>query len=164
MLKAGSSRTVIARPIPGGLRRSFATVQDPPVRLYGGLKDQDRIFTNAHSRHDFSLKGAKSRGNVRRTSSEKATRGSSTPSEHPAGKVTLAHDNSSTLTKARSCPLHLLILFPIGIVDVTQFKTSTSASSASAVFGAWKLGALNGKKVTCAVGLARTAKARHVAY
>lgn len=39
-------------------RRSFATVADPPVRRYGGLKDQDRIFTNAHSRHDHGIKGA----------------------------------------------------------------------------------------------------------
>jgi NADH dehydrogenase (ubiquinone) flavoprotein 1 len=33
-------------------------VQDPPVRHYGGLKDQDRIFTNIHSRHDHGIKGA----------------------------------------------------------------------------------------------------------
>ena len=39
-------------------RRSFATVHDPPVRRYGGLKDQDRIFTNAYCRHDHGLKGA----------------------------------------------------------------------------------------------------------
>jgi hypothetical protein len=41
-----------------GARRSFATVQDPPVRHYGGLKDQDRIFTNIYSRHDHGIKGA----------------------------------------------------------------------------------------------------------
>jgi hypothetical protein len=28
------------------------------VRRYGGLKDQDRIFTNAYLKHDFGLKGA----------------------------------------------------------------------------------------------------------
>lgn len=39
-------------------RRGLATVQDPPVRHYGGLKDQDRIFTNCHSRHDHGIKGA----------------------------------------------------------------------------------------------------------
>jgi NADH dehydrogenase (ubiquinone) flavoprotein 1 len=39
-------------------KRSFATVQDTPVRRYGGLKDQDRIFTNVHSRHDHGIKGA----------------------------------------------------------------------------------------------------------
>jgi hypothetical protein len=39
-------------------RRTFATVQDVPVRRYGGLKDQDRIFTNIFSRHDHGIKGA----------------------------------------------------------------------------------------------------------
>jgi hypothetical protein len=39
-------------------RRSLATVQDTPVRRYGGLKDQDRIFTNIYSRHDHGIKGA----------------------------------------------------------------------------------------------------------
>ncbi|KAI3618760.1 nadh-ubiquinone oxidoreductase 51 kda subunit [Moniliophthora roreri] len=47
--------------------RSFATVTDPPVRRYGGLKDQDRIFTNAYCRHDHGLKGAQSRGDWHRT-------------------------------------------------------------------------------------------------
>ena len=48
----------ISRPFRAKLRRSFATVQDPPVRRYGGLKDQDRIFTNAYCRHDHGIKGA----------------------------------------------------------------------------------------------------------
>jgi hypothetical protein len=39
-------------------RRNLATVQNTPVRRYGGLKDQDRIFTNAYLRHDHSIKGA----------------------------------------------------------------------------------------------------------
>ncbi|CAD6563905.1 MAG: NADH dehydrogenase [ubiquinone] flavoprotein 1, mitochondrial [Tremellales sp. Tagirdzhanova-0007] len=47
--------------------RSLATVSDPPVRRYGGLKDQDRIFTNLNSRHDHGLKGAKSRGDWHKT-------------------------------------------------------------------------------------------------
>lgn len=38
--------------------RSLATVADPPVRRYGGLKDQDRIFTNVYCRHDHGIKGA----------------------------------------------------------------------------------------------------------
>jgi hypothetical protein len=41
--------------------RSLATVAETPVRRYGGLKDQDRIFTNAYCRHDHGLKGAKVR-------------------------------------------------------------------------------------------------------
>lgn len=48
----------ISRPFKAKLRRSFATVQDPPVRRYGGLRDQDRIFTNAYCRHDHGIKGA----------------------------------------------------------------------------------------------------------
>ncbi len=28
------------------------------MRRYGGLKDQDRIFTNAYCRHDHGIKGA----------------------------------------------------------------------------------------------------------
>ena len=48
------------RPFRTKLRttRSFATVADPPVRRYGGLKDQDRIFTNIYCRHDHGIKGA----------------------------------------------------------------------------------------------------------
>ena len=41
--------------------RHFATVAETPVRRYGGLKDQDRIFTNAYCRHDHGLKGAQVR-------------------------------------------------------------------------------------------------------
>jgi NADH dehydrogenase (ubiquinone) flavoprotein 1 len=48
-------------------RRTLATVQDTPVRRYGGLKDQDRIFTNLYCRHDPGLKGAKTRGDWHRT-------------------------------------------------------------------------------------------------
>ncbi|PVU85451.1 hypothetical protein BB560_007012 [Smittium megazygosporum] len=36
-------------------------------RKYGGLKDQDRIFTNLYGRHDFGLKGALSRGDWYKT-------------------------------------------------------------------------------------------------
>ena len=47
--------------------RSFATVSDPPVRHYGGLKDQDRIFTNLYCKHDHGIKGAMSRGDWHKT-------------------------------------------------------------------------------------------------
>lgn len=50
--------TEIARPFRAKIRRGFATVSDPPVRRYGGLRDQDRIFTNAYCRHDHGIKGA----------------------------------------------------------------------------------------------------------
>jgi NADH:ubiquinone oxidoreductase subunit F (NADH-binding) len=34
---------------------------------YGGLKDQDRIFTNLYGIHDYGIKGALSRGDWYRT-------------------------------------------------------------------------------------------------
>lgn len=60
---------MLARRIPAtSLRftRGLATVQEP-VHRYGGLRDQDRIFTNAYCRHDHGLKGAQSRGDWHRT-------------------------------------------------------------------------------------------------
>ena len=57
MLKVSKSAALLRKQSPA-LRRSLATVADPPVRRYGGLKDQDRIFTNAYCRHDHGLKGA----------------------------------------------------------------------------------------------------------
>ena len=56
MLKLFSS--AVTQPFRAKFRRTLATVADPPVRRYGGLKDQDRIFTNAYCRHDHGLKGA----------------------------------------------------------------------------------------------------------
>ncbi|OBZ71539.1 NADH-ubiquinone oxidoreductase subunit, mitochondrial [Grifola frondosa] len=67
MFRPSSSVTQISRPFRAKLRRGFATVQDPPVHHHGGLKDQDRIFTNAYCRHDHGLQGAKSRGDWHRT-------------------------------------------------------------------------------------------------
>ncbi|KAF8184220.1 hypothetical protein BJ912DRAFT_1023079 [Pholiota molesta] len=69
LLRAASSASKVARPFRAKLRtnRSLATVADPPVRRYGGLKDQDRIFTNAYCRHDHGIKGAMSRGDWHRT-------------------------------------------------------------------------------------------------
>jgi len=54
-------------PHPRIASRSLATVADPPVRRYGGLKDQDRIFTNLYLKHDHGLKGAQSRGDWHKT-------------------------------------------------------------------------------------------------
>lgn len=64
MLKASVQSSRTCAPCVGRSRlqlhlsRALATVADPPVRRYGGLKDQDRIFTNAYLKHDFGLKGA----------------------------------------------------------------------------------------------------------
>jgi NADH dehydrogenase (ubiquinone) flavoprotein 1 len=57
----------IQRPLSSISRRTLATVADTPVRRYGGLKDQDRIFTNLYCKHDHTLKGAMSRGDWHRT-------------------------------------------------------------------------------------------------
>jgi len=38
--------------------RGLATVVNNPVRRYGGLKDADRIFSNAYQQHDHGIKGA----------------------------------------------------------------------------------------------------------
>lgn len=49
-------------------RRSLATVQDaPPVRHYGGLKDQDRIFQNLYGHHGPDLKSAMKYGDWYKT-------------------------------------------------------------------------------------------------
>jgi NADH dehydrogenase (ubiquinone) flavoprotein 1 len=51
-----SSRSLRAQ---GAAARSFATVQEaPPVRHYGGLRDQDRIFTNLYGHHSPDLKSS----------------------------------------------------------------------------------------------------------
>lgn len=67
------------RSVPSGSRSiasssavKLATVQDPPqqerkTKSYGGLRDQDRIFSNAYLVHDYKLKGAKSRGDWHKT-------------------------------------------------------------------------------------------------
>jgi NADH dehydrogenase (ubiquinone) flavoprotein 1 len=56
-----------AASVAGGLppRATYAT-----LRAYGGLKDQDRIFTNLYGKHDFGIKGALKR--VRRSLSQRS--------------------------------------------------------------------------------------------
>lgn len=83
-------RALLRQAAAAPLRRTLATVVDPPksspqsspstspspasasaathpVRTHGGLKDQDRIFQNLHSRADWGLEGAKARGDWHRT-------------------------------------------------------------------------------------------------
>ncbi|OMH82407.1 NADH dehydrogenase [ubiquinone] flavoprotein 1, mitochondrial [Zancudomyces culisetae] len=52
-----------------GLARGLASAAaaTPSPRTYGGLKDQDRIFTNVYGRYDFKLKGALKRGDWYKT-------------------------------------------------------------------------------------------------
>ena len=62
-----SSRVLIPSTSTLNPARSLATVADPPVRHYGGLKDQDRIFTNLFCKHDHGIKGAMARGDWHKT-------------------------------------------------------------------------------------------------
>tara|TARA_R110002003_G_scaffold878_8_gene21729 strand:+ start:804 stop:1136 length:333 start_codon:yes stop_codon:yes gene_type:complete len=49
-------------------KRTLATVNDaPPVRTYGGLKDQDRIFQNLYGHHGADLKSAMKYGDWYKT-------------------------------------------------------------------------------------------------
>jgi hypothetical protein len=60
-----STRSLRAK---GAAARSLATVSDaPPVKHYGGLQDQDRIFTNLYGHHGADLKSAMKYGDWYRT-------------------------------------------------------------------------------------------------
>jgi NADH dehydrogenase (ubiquinone) flavoprotein 1 len=48
-------------------KQGFATVGDAPKRQYGGLKDQDRIFTNLYGHHGADLKSAQKYGDWYKT-------------------------------------------------------------------------------------------------
>jgi len=54
---------------PSQQTRGLATVQDapPPKRVYGGLKDQDRIFQNLYGHHGADLASAKKYGDWYKT-------------------------------------------------------------------------------------------------
>jgi len=48
--------------------RGLATVQDvPPKKQHGGLRDQDRIFTNLYGHHGADLKSAQKYGDWHKT-------------------------------------------------------------------------------------------------
>lgn len=47
--------------------RMLAATYTTATRTYGGLKDEDRIFTNLYGRHDWKLKGAQARGHWYKT-------------------------------------------------------------------------------------------------
>eukprot|EP01083_Nonionella_stella_P100365 282970_1 len=56
-------KKVNVRAIP---RRVFST-EPAMTQIYGGLKDQDRIFTNIYGEEDWRLKAAEKRGDWHRT-------------------------------------------------------------------------------------------------
>lgn len=54
----------------GQIRSNSAQISAPPPQTrtsFGGLPDQDRIFTNLYGRHDWRLKGAMARGDWYKT-------------------------------------------------------------------------------------------------
>lgn len=62
------TRLSSAAPQNGTQKRTLATVQDTaPVRTYGGLKDQDRIFQNLYGHHGADLKSAQKYGDWHKT-------------------------------------------------------------------------------------------------
>ncbi|KNC86753.1 NADH dehydrogenase (ubiquinone) flavoprotein 1 [Sphaeroforma arctica JP610] len=61
-LSRTSSYAVAAPVLNSAVSSAYST-----ERTYGGLKDQDRIFTNIYGFHDWKLKGAKSRGHWYKT-------------------------------------------------------------------------------------------------
>jgi len=64
--KSLSSRFTSA-PLFQTASRALSTTPQTHTQVYGGLKDQDRIFTNIYGQHDTSLKGAQKRGDWHRT-------------------------------------------------------------------------------------------------
>jgi len=53
--------------LAAGHNARFLSADAAPARSYGGLKDEDRIFTNVYGRHDPFLKGALKRGDWYKT-------------------------------------------------------------------------------------------------
>ena len=49
------------------LRHNLSTSSLLSDKTYGGLRDQDRVFTNLYGRHDWHLKGAQARGDWYKT-------------------------------------------------------------------------------------------------
>lgn len=67
-IRALSSTTSAQAGPQDGQKRGMATVQDaPPVAHHGGLKDQDRIFTNLYGHHGADLKSAMKYGDWYKT-------------------------------------------------------------------------------------------------
>ena len=56
-LMARVLRPQTTRSLGAGAMR-FSSVPQTHVGVYGGLKDQDRIFTNIYGEHDSSIDGA----------------------------------------------------------------------------------------------------------
>ena len=74
-MKSITRSTMLTRVISAGQRRTYsnskafqlAAENIPLKESYGGLKDQDRIFTNLYGEQDWRLKAAMKRGDWYRT-------------------------------------------------------------------------------------------------
>jgi len=64
---SASASQISASPTSGLTATTGAVTTVNQVRSYGGLPDEDRIFTNIYGRHDWRLKGAMSRGHYYKT-------------------------------------------------------------------------------------------------
>lgn len=66
---SGKTTTSLLASVSSHGNRGFATVQDTPIpkRVYGGLRDQDRIFQNLYGRNVVDLKTAKKYGDWYKT-------------------------------------------------------------------------------------------------
>lgn len=68
---AASPRLIAVPTSTSSARRTMATVQDgtpaPKKRVHGGLRDQDRIFTNLYGHHGADLKSAMKYGDWYKT-------------------------------------------------------------------------------------------------
>ncbi|KAJ1661007.1 NADH dehydrogenase [ubiquinone] flavoprotein 1, mitochondrial [Dispira simplex] len=66
--KASQRRVTLAvRQFPKASLATEATPSAGSKKTFGGLRDEDRIFTNLYGRHDFRLKGAQARGDWYKT-------------------------------------------------------------------------------------------------
>ena len=54
---SAASASALASPLSPSLSPPLLAAYST-LRTYGGLKDQDRIFTNLYGKHDFGIKGA----------------------------------------------------------------------------------------------------------
>eukprot|EP00949_MAST-11_sp_MAST-11-sp1_P002022 g2022.t1 len=68
MIVAARARAAVPRgAVRGVARRGMATEEPALTRVYGGLNDGDRIFSNIYGEQDWRLKDAEKRGDWYRT-------------------------------------------------------------------------------------------------
>ena len=112
-----ASASALASPLSPSLSPPLLAAYST-LRTYGGLKDQDRIFTNLYGKHDFGIKGALKRvrpngegadgAEGRRGGREKGRRNGDTEREEKGGAYTRAFVVPPAHTgSARKFPLRM---------------------------------------------------------